>query len=205
MSARPGEGRYQNDPSIFAKPDLSQWFALRVKSNFENITALHLKQRGYEQFLPQYSEERRWSDRLKRIEKPLFPGYVFCRFDPNQRLPIITTPGVLCIVGSGNRAAAIDDAEMAAVRAAAHSGLPVRPCAYVGVGERVVIFRGPLRGVEGFVTAIKGAYRFVVSVNLLQRSIAVEVESDWIRRVADHGHGTYDLRGSGELHRSLEI
>src|SRR5579862_5761397 len=104
-----------------------QWFAVRVRSNFERVAAIHLRERGYQEFLPTYTTRRNWSDRVKTVEKPLFPGYVFCSFDPYQRLPILTTPGVLHVVGIGKEPAAINQAEIEAVWRTLQSGLPVRP------------------------------------------------------------------------------
>src|SRR6266849_6178032 len=77
------------------------WFAIRVRENYERITAIHLRERGYEEFAPCYQTERRWSDRRKRLDQFLFPGYVFCRFDVERRLPVLTAPGVLSLVGFG--------------------------------------------------------------------------------------------------------
>jgi hypothetical protein len=77
------------------------WFALRLRSKYEKITATHLRERGYEEFAPSYKVEKRWSDRTKQIDQFLFPGYLFCRFDPHDRLPILTAPGVVDVVGFG--------------------------------------------------------------------------------------------------------
>ena len=162
---------------------LHRWFALRVKSNFERTTAFHLQQRGFQEFLPTYTNQARWSDRTKMVEKPLFPGYVFCNFNPARRLPILTTPGVLHVVGFGKEPVPIDDAELEVVRATLQSGLMVRPWPFLQVGERVTVERGPLAGVEGLVQQIKGAFRLVVSITLLRRSIAAEIERDWIRPI----------------------
>jgi transcription antitermination factor NusG len=158
-----------------------RWFALRVKSNFERITALHLREKGYQEFLPVYSVRSRWSDRIKSIEKPLFPGYVFCNFSPYTRLPILTTPGVLHIVGIGKEPVPVDDLEIAALWKTLRSGLSLQPWPFLQLGERVVVERGPLTGVEGIVARFKGEYRLVLSISLLQRSIAAEIERDWIR------------------------
>ncbi len=160
-----------------------QWYALRVKSNFERTTAQHLRERGYQEFLPTYTIRSRWSDRVKSVEKPLFPGYVFCVFDAHARLPVLTTPGVLHIVGIGREPVPVDSLEMEAVWMTLRSGLLLRPWPFLQVGETVVVERGPLTGVEGIVTRFKGAYRLVVSISLLQRSIAAEIERDWIRPI----------------------
>jgi len=89
------------------------WFALQVRSRFENIVTAHLSGMGYESFLPLYMCRRRWSDRFKEIECPLFPGYVFCRLNPLNRLPILMIPGVSLIVGMGKTPISIDEAEIA--------------------------------------------------------------------------------------------
>jgi transcription antitermination factor NusG len=165
-----------------------RWYALRVKSNFEQTTALHLHQRGLEEFLPTYVTRSRWSDRVKIMERPLFPGYVFCRFDPERRLPVLTTPGVLHVVGVGREPVPVDDGEMEAVWTALQSGVSVGPQPFLQVGERVIVERGPLKGIEGIVTQLKGCYRLVVSIMLLQRSIAAEIEKDWIRPLGRAGN-----------------
>ena len=91
------------------------WFALRVRSRYENTVATFLGGKGYEWFLPLYKSRRAWSDRIKETQLPLFPGYIFCRFDLQHRLPILTTPGVVSVVGIGRRPVPIDDAEIAAL------------------------------------------------------------------------------------------
>jgi transcription antitermination factor NusG len=167
--------------SVFPLASLHQWFALRVRSNFERVAAIHLRERGYQEFLPTYTTRRNWSDRVKTVEKPLFPGYVFCSFDPYQRLPILTTPGVLHVVGLGKEPVAIDQAEIEAVWRTLQSGLPVRPWPFLQIGERIIVEQGPLAGVMGSVAEFKGTWRLVVSISLLQRSVSAEIERHWIR------------------------
>lgn len=152
------------------------WYSLHVRSRSEKLVTQALAQKGYETFLPFWRRERRWSDRVKKIELPLFPSYLFCRFDANQRLPILTTPGVLAILGAGKTPVPVDNREIAAVEAIVRSGLAVEPQPYLQTGQRVVIADGPLRGVEGFLTAVKNRRRLVVSVTLLRRSVTVDVD-----------------------------
>jgi transcription antitermination factor NusG len=163
--------------------DLKTWFALRVKSNFEKTSSQILLQKGYEAFLPTYYTRNRWSDRIKTVERPLFPGYLFCRFYVDDRLPILVTPGIVGVVGFGKTLVPIPEVEIQAVEAMVRSGLPTMPWPFLRVGQRLIMERGPLRGLEGILQEIKSSYRFVVSVNLLQRSVAAEVESDWVRPV----------------------
>ena len=162
-----------------------QWFALVVRSQHEKMVASVLHSKGYEEFLPLYTVKRRWSDRIKQLELPLFPGYVFCRFDLNHRLPILITPGVILIVGAGKLPLPVDESEIAALQSIVKSGLETEPWPYLKVGQRVRIERGALEGVEGILTSIKKPFRLVVSVTLLQRSVAVEVDQDWASPVTN--------------------
>jgi transcriptional antiterminator NusG len=164
-----------------ATGELFPWYALRVKSNFEWVTASILREKGFREFLPVYKAKVRWSDRLKLAERPLFPGYVFCQFDANQRLPIVSTPGVVHVVGIGKRPVAIDNQEMEAISTIVRSGGPAMPWPFLQVGERVLVERGPLAGLEGILVSLKSSCRIVVTISLLQRSIAVEIEREWVR------------------------
>ncbi len=156
------------------------WFALQTKSRYEHFVAAMLSGKGYEPFLPVYTCRRRWSDRMKEFELPLFPGYLFCRFDPRNRLPILMTPGVIQVVGVDKTPVPVDESEITAIQILMGSGLPGRPWACLQIGQRVRIERGPLAGVEGTLTGFRGRYRLVMSVTLLQRSVAVEVDGAWI-------------------------
>ena len=160
---------------------LFPWYALRVKSNFEWVTASILREKGFREFLPVYKAKVRWSDRVKLAERPLFPGYLFCQFDASQRLPIVSTPGVVHVVGVGKRPVAIDKQEMEAISTIVRSGGPAMPWPFLQVGERVLVERGPLAGLEGMLVSLKSSCRIVVTISLLQRSIAVEIEREWVR------------------------
>jgi transcription antitermination factor NusG len=159
------------------------WFALRVRSNCERIAATHLRNRGFEDFLPGYKVERQWSDRKKQVERFLFPGYVFCRLNPEDRLPVLTIPGAVGLVGFGKGPSAIPDSEILSVRTMLDSGLLVGPWPFLAVGQTVLIERGPLAGVEGILQEIKKTFRLVVSIPLLQRSVCAHVDRSWVRPV----------------------
>jgi transcriptional antiterminator NusG len=170
------------------------WFAVRVKSNREKITAMALRSQGYEGFLPTFRRSRRFSDRIKTVELPLFPGYIFSRFDKNNRLPILMLPGVLHVVGLGKEPAPVDSAEIASIRAIVESSLCTEPWPFVSVGQRMEVAAGPLAGARGVILGVRGKYRLIASLTLLQRSIAVEIEREWVRpdepaaaRVLRHG------------------
>ena len=168
------------------------WYALRVKSRHESVVATHLRSRGFESLLPLYKCRRRWSDRFKEMELPLFPGYVFCQFNPQNRLPILTVPGIVHVVGVGKTPLPIDDAEIAAILTTVKSGLPSRPWPFLQIGNKVRIEYGPLNGVEGILVGFRGHQRLVLSVTLLQRSVAVQVDEAWITPVPEQ-----KLGGSG--------
>jgi transcription antitermination factor NusG len=155
-----------------------QWFALSTRAQREKMVASLLHNKGYEEFLPLYRSRHRWSDRMKEMEKPLFPGYVFCRFDVQNRLPILMTPGVRFIAGIGKTPLAVDDDEMIALQQVVRSGLPAEPWPFLQVGQRVRIERGALQGLEGILMGFKKPHRLVVSITLLQRSVAVELDGD---------------------------
>jgi transcription antitermination factor NusG len=152
------------------------WFALQVRSRWESTTSGLLHGKGLETFLPTYTTKRKWSDRLKVVESPLFPGYVFCRFDVHNRLPVLITPGVISVVGRGKTPIAVEDTEILSIQAALASGVHLEPWPYVEVGERVRIKDDVLDGMEGILTSFKGSHRVIISVSLLRRSVALEVD-----------------------------
>jgi transcription antitermination factor NusG len=155
------------------------WFALSVAPRKEKVTARTLRAMGYEDFLPLYSLKRRWSDRIKTVEFPLFPGYVFSRFDPKLRLPILKIATVNHVVGPGNKPEPVQESEILALRTVCQSGLQAIPCPYLTVGSKVLIHDGPLSGLEGILVRDKQT-RLVLSVSLLQRSVAVEIDRAWV-------------------------
>jgi transcription antitermination factor NusG len=158
------------------------WYALRIESRFAAMTSQILRNKGYEEYFPTYRCRQRWSDRIKDLEKPLVPGYIFCRFDPQEhRTPILTTPGVIAFVGIGKKPSPIPDGEIDAIRTIVHSGLSVNPQPFIERGARVLIERGPLSGLEGIVLDADKTCRLVVSISLLQRSVAVEIDRGWVR------------------------
>jgi transcription antitermination factor NusG len=126
---------------------------------------------------------RQWSDRIKEIEVPLFPGYIFCRMNPHNRRPVVMTPGVIQVVGIGKTPTPVDEEEIAAIQRVGKTGLPAMPWPYLQVGCVARIEDGPLRGLTGIVVKIKSGLKLVLSVSLLQRSVAVEVDRRWAREL----------------------
>jgi transcription antitermination factor NusG len=161
--------------------DATRWYALQAKPRHEKNVSLFLEGKGYEHFLPLYQSWHRSAGRMRGVLLPLFPGYVFCRFDRLRRLPILTTPGVFSIVSAGNGPEPIPDEEIAGIQATCSSGLQVSPWPYLEHGDRVRVEFGPLQGVEGIFLAEKSSARLVVSIDILKRAVAVEVDRDWVQ------------------------
>jgi transcription termination/antitermination protein NusG len=157
-----------------------EWYALSVKHQHEKSVRDFLQTLEVEALLPFYRSSRQWSDRTKELDLPLFPGYVFARFPYESRLPILRIPSVTSIVGFGGTPAPVAPEEIAALRLALDSKLPLRPWPLLKTGDRVRIERGPLKGVEGILLKEKDCCRLVIGVELLQRSVAVEVSPDLI-------------------------
>lgn len=159
------------------------WFAILVRTGREKNATLLLENAGYECFLPFSRGTRRWSDRTKLIEVPLFPGYLFCRMNPHNRLTVLMTPGVIQIVGVGKTPIPVEEEEIDAIQRVQRSGLSAMPWPHMQVGNDAQILEGPLRGLTGIVVKIKSGVKLVLSVSLLQRSVAVEVERSWVGEV----------------------
>ena len=160
------------------------WFALQVRTRQEASVAQQLYGQGYERFLPLYKLRKRWSDRIKEVDAPLFPGYLFCRFNPQDRLPILKTPGVIQIVGFNNGPAAVDESEIRSIQTLVATGAPHQPWPFLATGDRVRIESGPLHGLEGILIDVKRSHRLILSVTLLQRSVAVEIDSALVTAIS---------------------
>src|ERR1700722_2574736 len=156
------------------------WYALQVRARQELGVADFLRGKNYEWFLPLYKSRKRWSDRIKESDAPLFPGYLFCRLNIQDRLPILKTPGVIQIVGYNHQPVPVDEREIEAIQLMLSSGMPNQPWPFIAIGDRVRIESGPLRGLEGILTDFKGSHRLILSVALLQRSVAVEIDSAFV-------------------------
>ena len=159
------------------------WFALTVKPRHEKAVAERLAARALESYAPLYRDRRRWSDRVRTVELPLFPRYVFCRFRFADRLKVLSMPSVQAVVGFGGEPAPVRDEEIDAIKTLLGSGLAVVPWPYLRVGQRVRICEGPLSGLEGILAREKSAYRVVINVELLQRGVAVEIDRDAVGEI----------------------
>jgi transcription antitermination factor NusG len=177
------------------------WYALHVRTRFEQECGKILVEKGYEIFRPTYFV--RTGYRSVELEKSLFPGYLLCRMMPDVGGRLVTTPGVLRIVGYGGKAAPIDDAEVAALRRITASSVAKMPWRFVPVGCRVRIDSGPLAGTEGFLESVDGR-KIVVSIMLLQRSVAAVLDSSTIVTPLPSGDSPL-LHGDARLAVALTI
>lgn len=158
-------------------PKSLPWFALYVKPRHEKNVKFMLHGKGYEAFVPTYTHRVKNN---KSFDLPLFPGYVFCRLEPSNRLPVMTTPGIFSIVGNGSEPEPICEHEIEAVRRMIGSGFMPIPWSYLAPGQEVYLESGPLRGVQGVIVDANNGRWLVVSVNLLRRSVAVKMEREFL-------------------------
>ena len=157
-----------------------EWFAIAVKPRHEKSVAHVLDTKGYETFVPLYKQRNRRAARLRDFDLPLFPGYVFSRFELFKRLPVMITPGVIKILGVGSNPAPVDPIEIASLRKTLAKALSARTLPFLQAGSKVRICEGPLQGVQGIIVSVRGEPRIVLSATLLQRSVIVEVDSNWL-------------------------
>jgi transcription antitermination factor NusG len=152
------------------------WHAITVTHKHERAVCSYLQNKGFDGFCPLYKARHQWSDRTKEVETCLFPGYTFSRFAYDERVSILNTPGVISIVSFGRVIGVVDEVEIAAIKAILCSGLPLQPWPYLRVGQKVRIERGCLEGLEGILVRRRDECRVVVSVEILERSVAVEID-----------------------------
>lgn len=156
--------------------DKSKWYAIRVRSRCEKLAAAGLAARNLEVLSAVTPQRRVWVDRVRTVELPLFPGYIFARFLASRRMEVERTAGIASVVRFSDQCCAVDDDEINAIRVVLNSGLEVRRAPFLRVGKHVAVKHGPLAGARGIVAEIKNRYRLVVSVSLLQRSVGVEID-----------------------------
>ena len=160
------------------------WHALYTRHQHEKAVASILKGKGFDVFLPLYSAVHRWQDRAKELSLPLFPCYVFVRGGLDRRADVLATPGVHSFVPRQGPAADVPEAEIEAVRRLVVRSNGVEPHPYLRCGEWVRVKSGPLEGLEGILTRKKNLFRLVLSVELLEKSVAVEVSASMVERAA---------------------
>jgi transcriptional antiterminator NusG len=159
-----------------AAQSASRWYAVYTCSRHEKQVSRQLHERQINCFLPTYQSVRRWKDRRKEVEFPLFPGYLFVQVREAERLRVLQVSGVVDLVSFNGRPAPLDDNEIESLRSGIASGICTEPHPYLKAGRRVRVKYGPLAGIEGFLIRHKDKYRVVISIDLIMRSIAAEVQ-----------------------------
>jgi transcription antitermination factor NusG len=168
-------------PRVFSREE--QWYVTYTCANHEKRVAAELAARSVEYFLPLFRSVHRWKDRRVALDLPLFPGYVFVRFALRDRLRVLQIPSVVRLVGFNGQPAALPDEEMEILRSGLTRQLGAEPHPYLSVGRRVRITNGPLAGLEGILKRKKNNLRVVVSLELIQRSIIVDVDGSDVQPV----------------------
>lgn len=153
----------------------ADWFAVYTKHQHEKSAAALLEKKGIERFLPLYRSVHRWKDRNQQVQLPLFPCYLFVRTELSRKLDVLQTAGVRWFVENAGHACSVPEAEIEALQKVCASGVRVEPHPFLKQGDTVRLTAGPLFGVEGILTQVKNEHRVVLSVDLLKRSVAVEV------------------------------
>ena len=173
-------------PSFVAELSAS-WYALQTRSRFEKAVRTELTHRGIENYLAEFTEVHQWKDRKKAVTLPLFPGYVFARFGAAERArgEVLRTNGVVRILGTGCAMEPIPTAEIDSIRQLLQSGNQFYPYPFAREGSLIRVRRGPLTGVEGRLVQIKSQSRLILSVDLLSRSVATEVDARDIEPAQD--------------------
>ena len=171
-------------PLCVEAPAEVQWYAAYTSANHEKRVAQQLEWRSVEHFLPVYESLRRWKDRRVRLQLPLFPGYVFVRLALRDRLRVLAVPGVARLVGFNGHPTPVPAVDFEAIRASLAGNREVQPHPYVRCGQRVRVLSGPLAGFSGIVVRQKNRARFVVSFDVLERSVAVEMDDSDLHAVA---------------------
>jgi len=153
------------------------WYAAYTVSRHEKTVAEHLRQRDVKCFLPLYETVHHWKNGRHRVQLPLFPSYVFVRMDLRNKLRVLQVPGLVQLVTFQGSPAALPDSEIETLRGALASGVLAQPYRYLNVGSRVEICNGPLQGMQGILRRCQGQFRVVISVEMIMRSIVVEVDA----------------------------
>ena len=159
------------------------WYAVYTRSRHEKTVAEQLVHKSVEHFLPLYETVRKWKNGRFKVRLPLFPGYLFVHIPLRERLQVLQVPGVVQLVGSGGAPLALPQVEIETIRDALIKGLQAHPHPYMKVGSRVRISAGPLEGLQGILLRKKGKLRVVVSVDLIMRSISIDVDASEVEPI----------------------
>jgi len=195
------EGTLITRPESAESPSASNlpWRAIYTRHQHEKVIAQILTAKGLDVFLPLYNSTRRWKDRTVQLDLPLFPCYMFLRGYEERRLDVVTTPGIVSVLTVNGEPATIPESEIESVRRAVEWGNRVEPHPFLRCGDRVRVIAGPLQGLEGILLRKKNLCRLVLSVELLERSAAVEVDVSSVERIESGRHQSPWGRGGEDL------
>lgn len=169
--------------NILPALEMPRWYAVYTRSRHEQVVKNQLDWKGIENFLPVYTHISQWRDRKKEVKAPLFPGYLFVRIPSLERLDVLKTHGAVYLVGDGQSPLSVPEESILNIQRFVDEGLKYDPHPYLRIGQRVRIANGPLSGIEGILVRKKNQRLLVVSVDLIQRSVSVEIECWRIERV----------------------
>jgi transcription antitermination factor NusG len=164
-------------PKLTTEDFEPHWYAAYTCANHEKRVAIQLEQKSLVYFLPLYDSVRKWKDRKVYLQMPLFPGYVLVRLALQHRLQVLQIPSVVRLVGFNGWPTPLPDDEIEALRNGLAQGLRVEPHQYLTVGRRVRIVRGAFCGLEGILLRKKGHLRVLLSLNLIQRSLILDISA----------------------------
>lgn len=167
----------QTSPSWDAESEAAQWFAACTRSRHEKMVAEQLQGRGVEHFLPLGRTVRRWQSRMAEVDLPLFPGYVFVHIPLRERPRVLTVPGLAYLVASAGQPLPVPAEQILTLRERLVAGVLAEPHPYLAIGARVRVRRGPLAGLDGLLLRKHGQSRLIISVDMIQRSIALHVDA----------------------------
>jgi transcription antitermination factor NusG len=176
-----------NEANICGCGGAHAWYALYTRHQHEKLIATTLTNKGFQVFLPLYLVGHRWKDRTKQLSLPLFPTYVFLLSCMARRLDVLKTPGVYHFVGFGGMPSAIPEEEIDALRRTVATASGIEPHPFLKCGDRVRVKSGALAGVEGILIRKKNLFRLVLSVELLSRAVAFEIDVTQVEKVASPG------------------
>jgi transcription antitermination factor NusG len=182
-----------------AQSGSGDWYAAYTKHQHEKRVADSFTNKGFEVFFPVYAAAHRWKDRTQMVTLPLFPCYIFLRTDLERKLEILRTPGVFGLVGNAGRATSIPDCDLEMVRKITTGRSRIAPHPYLKCGDRVRVCVGPLAGAEGILVQVKNRYRVVVSVELLQKAVAVEVDFSALERLGVRPSSTVSSNAAQQI------
>ena len=159
------------------------WFALQVAPRHEKKVAYLLEYKGHESFVPTSRVRRNWSDRVKSIDQPIFPGYVFCRIQKTGSGLVLATPGVVRVVSFGGKPSPVSNEEIEALQRISHAGGEVSPYPYTRIGQKVQITRGVFTGVIGVIVQVRNQHRLVVNVDTIMKAISITIDASEVAPV----------------------